>query len=146
MYSNALDLYRSRPFVLLKAALLGILFQLLRILQVMITALALGIDLPTTFYLAVVPVVMVAILIPITFFGLGVRDFSLVYFLSFAGIAAELAFAVSILLALMTVVATLPGAWLYLRSGVHREHVQPKRGFPTDADPKTTRIHGKHRS
>jgi uncharacterized membrane protein YbhN (UPF0104 family) len=58
-------------------------------------------------------------LLPITIAGLGVREVGFVYFLGLGGMPAEVALPLALIQRLFTIIATLPGAWWYLRRGLH---------------------------
>ncbi len=70
-----------------------------------------------------IPLVMVASAIPISVAGWGVREGAMVAALGLVGVGEAQAFAISLLLGLMLIVAGLPGGLLWLRS----------RASPSDA-------------
>jgi uncharacterized protein (TIRG00374 family) len=115
----ALDSYRSRPWLIAGSFLLALIFQLLRCASVTVSAAALGHPLPFTFVLVVLPIMLLVSLLPITIAGLGVREAGFVYFLGLGGMPAEVALPLALIQRVFTIVATLPGAWWYVRRGLH---------------------------
>lgn len=115
----ALDTYRSRPGLIAASLLLALVFQLMRCASVTVGAAALGHPLPFTFIMVVYPVMLLISLLPITIAGLGVREAGYVYFLGLGGMPAEVALPLALIQRLFTVLGTLPGAWWYVRRGLH---------------------------
>ena len=97
---------------------LAVLFQGLRVVQVIVAAEALGVDLPVVYFFIIYPMVILIALMPISIGGLGVREAAFVVMFGWVGMTAEQAFATSILVYLATITAVLPGGWLFVRSGV----------------------------
>lgn len=115
----ALDTYRSRPGLIAASIVLALVFQLMRCASVTVGAAALGHPLPFTFILVVFPVMLLISLLPITIAGLGVREAGYVYFLGLGGMPAEVALPLALIQRLFTILSTLPGAWWYVRRGLH---------------------------
>jgi hypothetical protein len=88
-------------------------------LQPAIGAAALGVPLPLAVFLTVVPLVVLIALLPISLAGLGLQDISYVYLFGLAGMPIEIALALSLLMHIFILLATVPGAWLYARAGLH---------------------------
>ena len=80
--------------------------------------LALGLGLPLGWWdsLALVPAIVLITFFPLSFAGWGVREGAAVVLLGFAGLAADEALAVSVLLGLGLLAAGLPGCLLWLRT------------------------------
>jgi glycosyltransferase 2 family protein len=112
----ALDGYLRRPRMLIYAVLLAVGFQLLRILVVWISARAVGIDIPVAYFFIFAPVIVLLSMAPISLGGIGVREATYVYLFGLVGVAAEQAFAASVLVHILGLVSCLPGAWLYARA------------------------------
>ena len=108
--------YRGRP------AALGLVFgfslavQLLRILQAYLLGQGLGIDVEFTYYLMVMPIGLVALVLPVSVGGFGLPQGVIVWLLRPRGVPDPLSFALSTLIILTGLVGNLPGAVLYLRS------------------------------
>ena len=66
------------------------------IFQFYFLAKALGLLVPFWFFMMIVPPTVLVEIIPISFSGLGTRDATLIFFLSFIGIAAESAVSLSL--------------------------------------------------
>src|SRR5262249_45861999 len=94
--------------------LLGsIAVQILRIIQAYFLGSGLGIAVPPATYLAFVPLILLVMLLPVTFNGIGTSQAAFVWFFGRAGVAAPAAFALSVLFVALGVVGNLPGGLLY---------------------------------
>jgi glycosyltransferase 2 family protein len=114
-----IDLYRARPKVLVWVALLSVALQLVRVLEKIVLAPALGIDIPFTYFFVLVPISLFVILLPISVQGLGVRETVYVVLLGAAGVDSAAALMLALLgFLLATAVATAPGALLYAHGGL----------------------------
>jgi glycosyltransferase 2 family protein len=116
---DCLDLYRRQPGPMALGLLIALAFQGLRIIQVVIGAWALGIDLPVQYYFAIMPTIILLTLLPISIAaGLGVREAAFVHLFGLVGMAGDAAFSLSLFVYVISFAAGLPGAWMYARSGV----------------------------
>lgn len=115
----ALDSYRSRPALIGGSFLLAFVFQLMRCASVTVNAAALGHPLPFTFIMIVYPAMLLVSLLPISIAGLGVREVSFVYFLGLGGMPAEVALPLALIQRFFAILATLPGAWWYMKGGLN---------------------------
>jgi glycosyltransferase 2 family protein len=116
---DCLDLYRQQPGPMALGLLIAFAFQVLRILQVVVGAWALGIDLPVQYYFVIMPVIILLTLLPISIAaGLGVREAAFVQLFGLVGMAGDAAFSLSLFVYVISFAAGLPGAWLYARSGL----------------------------
>jgi glycosyltransferase 2 family protein len=116
---DCLDLYRRQPGPMALGLLIAFAFQVLRIVQVVVGAWALGIDLPVQYYFAIIPTIIVLTLLPISIAaGLGVREAAFVHLFGLVGMAGDAAFSLSLFVYVISFVAGLPGAWMYARSGL----------------------------
>ena len=116
---GCLDLYRQQPAPMAFGLLVALAFQVLRILQVVVGAWALGIDTPVQYYFAIMPVIILLTLLPISIAaGLGVREAAFVHLFGLVGMPADAAFSLSIFVYVISFAAGLPGAWMYARSGL----------------------------
>lgn len=100
---------------LIGALLVSVAFNLLQIGWWMTTGLALGLVIPFSYYLIIVPILAMAILIP-SIGGLGVRENLAPILFSGAAISPEQAVALAILVFASERVASLLGAPVYLAS------------------------------
>lgn len=124
---TALDAYRRRPLMLLYAILLAAGFQLLRVAVVGLSAAAVGVHIHVAYYFIFAPIIVFLSLAPISFAGIGVREATYVYLFSLVGVAAENAFAASILVQFIGLLSCLPGAWMYARGMRARSRAQEVR-------------------
>jgi Lysylphosphatidylglycerol synthase TM region len=116
---DCLDLYRRQPGPMALGLLIAFAFQVLRIVQVVVGAWALGIDLPVPYYFAIMPTIIVLTLLPISIAaGLGVREAAFVHLFGLFGMAGDAAFSLSLFVYVISFAAGLPGAWMYARSGL----------------------------
>lgn len=98
--------------LLFNAYLLGIILQFCVIAAFYTTSLALNNKIPMNIFLMFVPMVEIISLIPISINGLGLRDGSLLYFLSTVSISPSFSMSLSILLRLILLVFALIGGFL----------------------------------
>jgi uncharacterized protein (TIRG00374 family) len=87
--------------------------QLLRIVQAYCLGLGLGIGLPLTAYVAFIPLILLVMLLPVTFNGIGTSQVAFVWFFARAGVPAASAFALSVLFVALGIIGNLPGGILY---------------------------------
>lgn len=92
--------------------------QVLRIVQAYLLGRALRIDAGPQIYFALIPIVLLVMLLPITINGIGTSQAAFVWFFEPAGIAAPQAFALSVLFVALGIVGNLPGGVLYATGGV----------------------------
>jgi hypothetical protein len=98
----------------LASVLLGsVAVQTLRIVQAYFLGRGLGIAAPPGAYFAFVPVILLVMLLPVSFNGIGTSQAAFVWFFGRAGVAAPSAFALSVLFVALGVVGNLPGGILY---------------------------------
>lgn len=77
--------YRNEKGVIVKVMLLSFLFQFSVITVVYLMARALGVELPFYYFSAFVPIITLMEALPISIYGIGVRDYGYVYFFTQAG-------------------------------------------------------------
>jgi len=87
--------------------------QVLRIIQAYLLGRALGIEAGVGVYLALIPIILLVMLLPITINGIGTSQAAFVWFFAAAGVAAPHAFALSVLFVALGIVGNLPGGVLY---------------------------------
>ena len=76
--------------------------------------LALGLAVPLGAYFALVPIILLIVLMPITINGIGTTQAGFVWLFGRAGVGSAAAFALSVLFLGIAIVGNLPGAVLYL--------------------------------
>jgi glycosyltransferase 2 family protein len=87
--------------------------QALRITQAYFLGSGLGLTVPAATYFAFVPLILLVMLLPVTFNGIGTSQAAFVWFFGKANVAAPAAFALSVLFIALGVVGNLPGGLLY---------------------------------
>jgi len=105
--------YSAHHAQLANVLLGSIAVQALRIVQAYFLGSGLGIVAPRATYFAFVPLILLVMLLPVTFNGIGTSQAAFVWFFGRAGVAAPAAFALSILFVALGVVGNLPGGLLY---------------------------------
>ena len=95
--------------------LCSIAVQVLRVLQTYCLGLALGLAVPLGVYFALVPIILLIVLMPVTINGIGTTQAGFVWLFGRAGVASAPAFALSVLFLAIAIVGNLPGAVLYLK-------------------------------
>jgi glycosyltransferase 2 family protein len=87
--------------------------QILRVVQAYFLGRGLAIALPLPAYFAFVPLILIVMLLPVTFNGIGTSQVAFVWFFGRAGVPAASAFTLSVLFVALGVVGNLPGGLLY---------------------------------
>lgn len=119
-FFQSMQAYRSRPLVIARAMVISFVFQCNVILAVYCLSQALRLGIPPLFYGVAVPVVSLIEAIPISIFGIGLRDTGYMLFFAQIGRAAAGAGALSILYVAATLVYVATGGLVFLLQG--REH------------------------
>lgn len=115
-----LDRYRESPWMLAWGFLVALVFQLSRIVQVLFAVWALSVDIHWLYVLAIMPVIIVITLMPISVgAGIGVREASFVGLFGLVGVSPAEALGMSLFVYVISFGAGLPGAWLWARNGLH---------------------------
>ncbi len=112
-WHEAMRAYERSPGSIVKAVGLSILFYLLLIGLNMANALALGVVPDPMVFGVFIPIISVLSMLPITLYGLGVRESAFVILFSSQGIARETSLLLALLWFWVTVLCSLPGALLY---------------------------------
>jgi len=106
--------YRERPRFVLLAVLWSFVVQAGGVLAVTLVARSLDVSLPALVWLSVVPLVALAMVLPISIGGLGVREKSFEALLPAFGVPEETALAIALLWGLCTTLAGLLGGVVFL--------------------------------
>jgi uncharacterized membrane protein YbhN (UPF0104 family) len=106
--------YRRRPSLVISAVGWSFVVQLGGVLAVALVARALGVVQPPLVWVSVVPLVALAMVLPISIGGFGVRENALEFLLRDYGVPAETGIAIALLWGLCTVLAGLVGGVLFL--------------------------------
>jgi uncharacterized protein (TIRG00374 family) len=114
--ADALGAYRGHRAAIFSVSLLSIGVQLLRVLQAYVLGLAIGIDVPFSYYLLFMPAGLIALMMPISLAGFGAPQGLIVWLLKPRGVPAADALALSTLIVVAGILANLPGAAVVLSS------------------------------
>jgi glycosyltransferase 2 family protein len=106
--------YRRQPSIVLLAVGWSFVVQLGGVLAVALVARALGVEQPPLVWVSVVPLVALAMVLPISIGGFGVRENALEFLLRGYGVPSETGIAIALLWGLCTVLAGLVGGVLFL--------------------------------
>jgi glycosyltransferase 2 family protein len=111
----AIQRYASLHLAMVNVLLCSIAVQVLRVLQTYCLGLALGLAVPLGVYFALVPIILLIVLMPITINGVGTTQAGFVWLFGRAGVGSAPAFALSVLFLGIALVGNLPGAVLYVK-------------------------------
>jgi uncharacterized membrane protein YbhN (UPF0104 family) len=111
---HAIQRYRHHHAALANVLVCSVGVQVLRVLQTYFLGLALGLTVPLLTYFALVPIILLIVLMPITINGIGTTQAGFVWLFGRAGVASSAAFALSVLFLAIAIVGNLPGGFLYL--------------------------------
>jgi uncharacterized membrane protein YbhN (UPF0104 family) len=114
--AGAMSGYRRYPSLLAALTALSLVVQVVRVAQAYVLGEGLGFDVSFSYYLAFMPIGILAILLPVSIGGFGFGQGVIVWLLRPAGVPDALSLAMSTLYVLMGVLSTLPGALLHFRS------------------------------
>ncbi len=93
---SAFRMFQSYKPALVKVFLLSFLFQLSAIYTSYLVSSAFGMGIPFLFFPAVLPLIGLAVMVPISLGGVGLREMAFVYFFSIFGIATENSLVISL--------------------------------------------------
>ena len=106
--------YKMRPSLMVRAVGWSLLVQMGGSVSVAFVARALGVVLPLSVWFAVVPLVALAMVVPLSINGVGVREGGLAFLLKPAGVSTDAAVAIGLLWFLATILTGLIGGLLFL--------------------------------
>lgn len=106
--------YQQRPQLIVSAIAWSLLVQIGGALVVDAIGKSIGADLPVSFWFAAVPLVALAMVLPISIGGVGIREGGLAVLLAPYGVPAEKAVAIGLLWFLTTIVCGLVGGVMFL--------------------------------
>ena len=106
--------YQLQPSLMTKAIGWSLLVQIGGSVAVALTARALGVVLPLSQWFTVVPLVTLAMVVPLSINGVGIREGGLAILLKPAGVSTDAAVAIGLLWFLATIVMGLIGGVLFL--------------------------------
>lgn len=88
--------------------------QFLAISSVWITAKALGVDIPFSYFLIFVPVITLISMIPVSLNGMGLREYAFMSLFSGVGVGPASCIALGLLSSLFIILTSLPGGIVYI--------------------------------
>jgi uncharacterized protein (TIRG00374 family) len=105
--------YKTKKLVLLVFFVLTLFEIFAGILINFLVATGLSINVPITYFLAYLPIMMLLVRIPISFSGLGITEGGAIYFLGPIGVPAAYAFSIGVINHFISLAGLLPGALFY---------------------------------
>ncbi len=114
LFLTSWQAYLKTPLVLGASVLMGCLFQFLSTVGMMLLGRAVGIQVALADWCWIFAVLSIALLLPVSFAGLGVREGTLVGFLGALGAASELALSASLLSLFIQILDSLIGGAIAL--------------------------------
>jgi hypothetical protein len=100
--------------LLCETSVVALVFHLMQIGTQVLLAWALGLDVPWPFFLIFVPVVNIAGMAPVSFSGIGIREYGYVYFLGRVGVERHSAVALGLLASGIVLLSGIAGGLVYL--------------------------------
>jgi uncharacterized protein (TIRG00374 family) len=98
----------------------SVVVQILRIVQAYFIGRGLGIEASLVAYFSFIPLILLVMLLPVTFNGIGTSQAAFVWFFARIGVPAAASFALSVLFVALGIVGNLPGGLLYATGGKRR--------------------------
>jgi uncharacterized protein (TIRG00374 family) len=105
--------YAAYSGVLASVLVCSAAVQAIRVVQAYYLGRSLGIDAALSAYFAFVPIILLIMLLPVTFNGIGTSQAAFVWFFARAGVPAPIAFALSVLFVALGIIGNLPGGILF---------------------------------
>lgn len=117
LYDAFID-YKTHKSVVFYVLVLSFLFQLIRVLITYSGSLSMNQRIDIVYFFILVPIIILATLLPVSVGGIGVREGAFVFFFSQVGMTATEAFTLSLLLYAVSMVTILPGGVIYVMEGI----------------------------
>jgi uncharacterized membrane protein YbhN (UPF0104 family) len=114
-FYNYFQRYIKKGDVLIKSFLYSLIIQISGIFAVFVLSEGLSMEIPFSFFLLFIPIIILISFIPISLSGIGLREGAFVIFFQKIGIPSHLSMTLSLLWFLSTVTASLLGLFEYLR-------------------------------
>lgn len=105
--------YRHAWRALANVTLGSVGVQILRIVQAYCLGMSLAIGAPPSIYFALIPIILLVMLLPVTVYGLGTSQLAFVWLFGTVGVAEPQAFALSVLFVALGAIGNLPGGLIY---------------------------------
>ena len=117
--------YRNVPTSMLRLLAVAFAFQLCLITAVICIANSIGIDVELLTWIAFVPMVFIAQVLPVAIGGIGVREAALVLFLNSSGVSSGQSVVLGLAIYAVTLVASLAGAVPFVVGGGPSDMEEP---------------------
>lgn len=121
--------YGSEPGTVVRVMLISFAFQFLLILAVYLMAWAIQAQVPFIYFLAFVPLITLMEAVPVSVYGIGVRDMGYVFFFQFAGMGEVYTRSLAIVFLAVTLGYSLVGGGLYLGRVLASSKKNPEGGL-----------------
>jgi len=112
--STVLHIIGEKKWTLLVSLLISFINQFFAISSVWVTAIALRLEIPFSYFLIFVPVITLISMIPVSLNGMGLREYAFMSLFTAIGVSSESCFALGLLSSLMIVLTSLPGGVIYI--------------------------------
>jgi len=116
--SESVRLYIDAPSGLIAVMTLSFLLQTVVVIEYYLVAQAIGLHIPLLYFFALIPVVVVASMLPISVGGIGIREGTLVAVLGPLGASSVAAVSTGVWIYLLGVLASLGGGVIYWWRGL----------------------------
>ncbi len=123
--------YQQRPMLIVSAITWSLLVQMGGAMVVDAVGKSIGTDLPVSVWFAAVPLVALAMVLPISISGVGIREGGLAVLLAPYGVPAEKSVAIGLLWLLVTIVCGLVGGLMFLADRQPRFALDGPGGAPS---------------
>ena len=117
-FYRSLLMYKTNTVLLFKVLMLSFVIQVVRILMIYVSSLALNLNISVVYFFMFIPMIIIISMIPTTIASIGVAEGAYVYFFSRVGASAHGAFALSIVVRILYTFLTLPGGIFYIQEGL----------------------------
>lgn len=114
--------YKAKKKIICRGLLLGFSVHFIGIICVYILSLSIGLKVPVIYFFIFIPIISAASAIPVSLAGLGIREAGFVILFGSAGVSAEEALSLSLLMFAIMCAVNMLGGIEYLRVG------KPSRG------------------
>jgi hypothetical protein len=112
--------YADHRGVLVNVTLSSLAVQAIRVTQSYCIGVALGISVPLSMYFALIPIILIILLVPVTINGLGTAQLAFVWLFGEIGVPGAEAFTLSVLAVSLGIVGNLPGGLIYASGRAER--------------------------
>ncbi len=123
-YNDIALFHKSREFYIV--SILSLLIQIINILIYAYVGYLVNLNINIAYYFAFIPIITLISFLPISFNGIGVREFSFAYLFKYAGIMPAQAVSLSLIVFFVSVACSLIGGVFYLSN---ESVVKEAKGF-----------------